>query len=114
MMGWREAREGNTDYQAIAPAYWAAIDRTIPELWAGGSSGLYACQVAQALCFRKAVLCGVPMTSDPRFFDPAPWAGSARYRQAWARHKDRLGFVRSMSGWTRDLLGEPDDLFMGQ
>jgi hypothetical protein len=82
--------------------------------WPGGSSGLLAVQVAQQLGCRRAVLCGVPMTTTGHFkesqenFGPSLWFGSAGHWTAWVRHQEHLqGWVRSMSGKTRELLGEP-------
>lgn len=76
-----------------------------------GSSGHFALKVAlQDLGFDKAVLCGIPMNAEGRhFFNPRPWKVAHAYQQAWVDTlpliKDR---VRSMSGWTAELLGKPD------
>ena len=76
----------------------------------GGSSGfmgmVVGCKVAD-----KAVLCGIPMDPNLKHFSrpkPRGWPEGMFYRQVWIKHlpefKDR---VRSMSGWTRELLGAP-------
>ena len=90
-------------------------------LWAngprGGSSALLAAAWALFWGYRRVILCGCPLTGAEALFDDGsvftdscsvPCEG---YRAAWtaamlkglplARH------VRSMSGWTRGLLGEP-------
>lgn len=74
-----------------------------------GSSGLYAVRVARELknCTR-IVLAGVPMTVEPHDFGGAPWKAARTFQQAWKQSKDQIKpYVRSMSGWTRDLLGAP-------
>lgn len=82
-----------------------------------GSSGLFALKVALIdLGFDKAVLCGVPMHADERhFFDIRPWRGALSHRQGW---KEALPVIRdqarSMSGWTREILGAPDEEWLGQ
>lgn len=87
-----------------------------------GSSGLYAVQVALLeLGIRKVVLAGVPMTTDPNFFrGDKEWKQGKRYQEGWldvVRKSDQLGFdltnhVRSMSGWTREQFGLPDQSFI--
>lgn len=81
--------------------------------WAGGSSGLLTVQVAWALGCTRAVLCGIPITATAHFAETTErfgrqWAGAAGHWRAWNRCKDKLdGWVRSMSGRTKDLLGSP-------
>lgn len=102
--GWRPEHIGNQTEFAVAP-------------WAGGSSGMLAVQVALELGCRKVILCGMPMTSTPHFvesqeFTPATttWTESDQHWRDWLRVKD-LGLfedrVRSMSGRTKALFGEP-------
>ena len=74
-----------------------------------GSSGLFALKVAlEDLGASRAVLCGIPMDTQSHFFDAAGWQAARRHvagwRQAMPLIKDR---ARSMSGWTRDMLGGP-------
>lgn len=88
------------------------IDRRIDHLWPGttsGSSGLFAAKVALELGADRVVLAGVPLTVDgAHFFDPRPWTDRAGFVRGWQTAlphiKDR---VRSLSGWTRELLGAP-------
>lgn len=92
-----------------------AVDQRMSFLWPGmtgsGSSGLFAVKVA--LEYGKhdgVVLAGVPM--DPQknhFLRPGePWKHYDSFLPGWTsampRFKDR---VRSMSGWTRKVLGSP-------
>lgn len=81
--------------------------------WHGGSSGMFAIQVARELKCTRAILCGIPMTFTPHFaqtqesFAPQ-WHQSAAHFKAWPRYKEHMiGWVRSMSGKTQELLGVP-------
>jgi hypothetical protein len=74
-----------------------------------GSSGLFAVKRAFELGFDKVVLCGVPIDQSAGKLDYGQrWLGSMTFRkgfeEALPHLKDR---VRSMSGWTRGLLGPP-------
>lgn len=82
----------------------------------GGSSGLFAVRVALAAGCERVVLCGVPMEmEEAHFFDSRRWGFAGRYRQAWTRHAEEIAAsVRSMSGWTAQLLGEPDEVWLSQ
>lgn len=75
----------------------------------GGSSGMLAVDVAlTGLSVDRAVLCGVPLQKTARYDDATPWTEGEVYRAAWLEKLEFIkGRVRSMSGWTRDLLGEP-------
>jgi len=74
----------------------------------GGSSGLLAVAVGLELGY-LVVCCGVPLDKTPHFDDPkrTPWKDGPNYRPAWVRRRAALGDVRSMSGWTAELLGQP-------
>ena len=75
----------------------------------GGSSGLYAVEVAMHLGATRIVLCGVPMDASVNPYHGEAWTGHRNYRGPWQRHAQRLTNVRSMSGWTLDLLGAPTE-----
>lgn len=81
--------------------------------WPGGDSGLLGVQVAQLLGVNRVILCGVPMTSTAHFTETVErhgpvWWAAAGHITAWARHRDHLlGWVRSMSGRTAEMLGQP-------
>lgn len=86
-----------------------------PYTWPG-SSGLFAVEFAlKRLRADRIVLCGVPMDTRGHFAgalmhpDPnGPWIGAKGFWPAWeAAHEHIRDHVRSMSGRTRDLLGEP-------
>lgn len=94
----------------IAPPCQVASYK-FPEQKISGSSGLFAAKVALVdFGYVRAILCGIPMTSTPHFFDDVDWKGAKGFRNGWhevpTRYKNRM---RSMSGWTRVLLGSPSD-----
>jgi len=77
-----------------------------------GSGGLYAVKVALSLGYNKIVLCGVPMNKKPHYFDKKAWTEYNVFVETWDEQKEVLKeFVRSMSGYTKELLGYPDKSF---
>lgn len=77
--------------------------------WGVGSSGLFAVTVAFHLEIERVVLAGVPMTVAPHA-DGVPWQRKEVnvHWPGWLFHVERMrGRVKSMSGRTRELLGEP-------
>jgi hypothetical protein len=89
---------------------------------AGGSSGLLAVQVGFAIGhppydgeppIHKLILCGIPLENTERYDDRRPWKEALVYRDHWIKwfheHKDYRHRVKSMSGWTRELLGGPSE-----
>jgi len=113
MPGWQRARRGNQDYACICNKLRAGarIDRAVPEFWSG-SSGLYVVQVAAMVFgYDRIICCGMPLTETPHFHKAHPWNDARTYQRGWREGTDQpelRGKVRSMSGFTRDLLGEPD------
>lgn len=84
------------------------VDHVLPEDW-GGSSGLFAVQVARHLGYERIVLAGIPIDGTAHFNSPDPMEKHERYRSAWlARRGEIAAYVRSMSGWTASVLGRPD------
>jgi len=81
----------------------------------GGSSGLFAVKVARELGYRRVILCGVPMTVEGGHFRRRQrWAACHGFRPAWERHAGELRpYLRSMSGWTRELFGAPGPGWLG-
>jgi hypothetical protein len=91
----------------------ANVDHSVPA-WSGGSSGLLAVNVARALDCDRVVLVGTPMDKRPHFRESIvhvkgrKWSPATAHWKKWLAHEaDMQGWVRSMSGRTRDLLGEP-------
>lgn len=76
-----------------------------------GSSGLFAVKVAlEHLGFDRVVLCGMPLDRGYGRIDGLDlWHGSNSFLKGFQEAlPDMAGRVRSMSGVTRNLLGEPD------
>lgn len=91
------------------------VDRVADARWPeqrnrSGSSGMFAAKVALDEGFERIVLCGIPMTQQVGRIDGRDgWPAAKTYRAAVLRSKHRLiGKVRSVSGWTEELLGSPD------
>lgn len=99
-----------------AGRFWHARHRPLPkgltstpiENW-GGSSGLLCVAVAFELGVERIVLAGIPILKTARHYDdPRHWEEARGYWPAWERHAPRLqGRVKSLSGWTCNLLGSP-------
>jgi hypothetical protein len=114
LAGWRAVRGrngGNVDYATWSRRNPDLADRILTG-WNRGSSGLFAIGVALEMGANRVVLAGVPMTAEAaHFFDPAPWDAAARYREAWEKRVDAMrGRVFSCGGWTRELLGGPEEM----
>ncbi len=82
--------------------------------WSDGSSGFFGVGVARAgLRSRRIVAAGCPMDGSPHLDRPCGWRGFPSYRQAWLdRKRDLAPFLRSMSGWTLELYGAPDEKWL--
>ncbi len=76
----------------------------------GGSSGYIAVEVARTkhLC-ERIVLCGIPMDPERAQYDSndgRPWQEALKHRKVWEANAAQMqGIVRSVSGWTQQLLG---------
>lgn len=112
ILGHIEAPTGN-------PRLPACVDRYVPHRFpgqvSGGSSGLFALKLALDE-YDRAVLCGIPLNvGQGHFFNPAAWTAAGEYRQAWREALPAIrGRARSMSGWTRDLLGPPTEEWLAR
>lgn len=75
----------------------------------GGSSGLFGVQVAATIANAdKIILAGIPMDNGSHYNSEKPWQHFEFYRRGWTMRKDFFApLTRSLSGWTRDLLGAP-------
>jgi hypothetical protein len=80
-----------------------------------GSSGLFAVQVAKREGHKKIIACGVPMTVEGRHFERHQgWQSAISFRAGWTRYKKEIeGVFRSMSGWTAEQFGKPDEGWLG-
>lgn len=108
------ALEGVRLFANERPAYDSTPWEIVPEKW-GGTSGLYAVQIALGeLGFAGSIVAGVPIdhkagTTYARH-PQKQWASGneARYRRGWTKALPAIGArVRSMSGWTQEILGAP-------
>lgn len=73
-----------------------------------GSSSFLAAQAAVGMGYEQVILCGCPMQGKNLIMPKAE--GYHVFQAGWIKHVDILqGRVRSMSGWTREFLGSPDD-----
>jgi hypothetical protein len=106
----------NADFQTWAHRRYRGVGKreSLPHITSSvadwhGSSGLLAVAVALRLKCTRIVLAGVPMSPKAaHFFDEKPWVVATRFQMAWKRNLPEIkDFVRSMSGWTAELLGEP-------
>lgn len=81
----------------------------LPGQKTSGSSGLFAVKRALDLGATKVVCCGIPIDADlGRIDGKEVWTSARLFRQGWEQSTPVLrGRVKSMSGWTRQLLGEP-------
>lgn len=103
--------EGNTPFgpRDHLPRIDKITDYRYPGMTGSGSSGLLAVKVAQDEGFNRIVLAGVPMqVNQAHFFDGRPWDEHWQFVEAWKIARSHLELnVRSMSGWTQELLGAP-------
>jgi len=106
----RRVREGRN--RPITWAHKAAkgIDQ-VSDDW-GGSTGLFAVKNLRHIGCEKIILAGVPMTSDgAHYYSKTLWSKAHMYHKGWRNHYDEIApYVRSMSGWTQELLGAPSGL----
>jgi hypothetical protein len=79
----------------------------------GGTSGLFGVLIGLLMGYDKIILAGSPIDSNPNFYN-AGVASQVHYgtkpcRDEWLRARDAVfrGRVKSLSGNTRDWLGEP-------
>jgi hypothetical protein len=79
-----------------------------------GSTGLFCIKIAREFGHTHIVLCGVPMTIEANhFLRREPWVHATGFQRGWTSHLNELiPYVRSYSGWTLELFGEPDDKWL--
>jgi len=106
---------GKKDWLAHNQRNYPYVDHWAPETACQGSSGWCAVRLATMLGFTTRILCGVPIETR-RYADKTP----ARYWQSaktnavstFRKHIEKDTAYHegtySMSGWTRELLGEPE------
>lgn len=114
---WMEARAvsfGPEQFTTWAQSEGDDIDHAVTDIEPRGSSGLFAVRVAlQCLGCERVVLAGMPIDDRPHFYDADGKRSGPPFRYYmpdWlrARRREFKGRVRSMSGWTGEVLGLPD------
>jgi hypothetical protein len=117
----------HSQYETVAPpdgelgtaGKGAKIDRRVSYRYSGmdcsASSGGYAAKVALDDGFDRIVLAGVPMeTGASHFTRGKPWLQRDSFTIGFEKSVPFFaGRVRSMSGWTAEILGRPDDVWLG-
>lgn len=75
----------------------------------GGSSSLFAFQVARHRGHEQVVVCGVPMTPEGKHYvRHARWNTCSLFWEKWQKHHAIIApYLRSMSGRTADVYGQP-------
>ena len=81
----------------------------------GGTSSWLAVKIAQAIGFQEIILCGVPLEKGPSLPDDrwSDWSQRNQistvntFRSVLMRDHYLHKYVTSMSGWTKELFGEP-------
>lgn len=103
----REAmkQRGTTDYKIIGPTKDKGVDIVEPYRPPSGSSAITGALAAIRIGYDKIILAGCPLTgqspTDGNFYE--------EFQEGWEAKKDELfGIVTSLSGWTKELLGEPE------
>jgi hypothetical protein len=94
------------------------IDRRVsyryPGMNSSASSGGYAAKVALEDGFDRVVLAGVPMVTEAQHFTRGkPWLQRDGFVPGFELSIPHFaGRVRSVSGWTKEMLGEPDPAWL--
>lgn len=100
MTVWAHHKDNN-DYKQ------SRIDYVVQDHW-HGSSGLFAVRIMLMLGISKIILCGIPMNNEKHFVRKEDWGHANLFWPAWLQRKGILqNHVRSWSGRTKELLGEP-------
>jgi hypothetical protein len=103
-------KEPRTGLTCFTPdEIWPLVDRSPYS----GSSSYLGAQVAVGLGYSKIILAGCPMSGPNLIRSTAQSYDS--FQQGWLRHYEKLeGKVRSMSGWSKELLGYPDERWLNE
>jgi hypothetical protein len=107
-------RERNARSYPPVPNMWSHRPFTNVTHWTrdwAGSTGLFLVKVAREQGHTHIVLCGVPMTVDGKhFLRQKRWDAAHGFRRGWTAQREFIKrYVRSYSGWTRELFGAPTD-----
>jgi hypothetical protein len=118
----REKRRGRgypePDEWIVAPnrteTWQSLVDHLLPGMAISGSSGLFTAKVA--LCdygADKVVMAGIPLDVTLHCDGRKLFTDAYTYRDAWREIPERFrARMRSMSGWSADFLGRPDEKWL--
>ena len=116
-----------SQFERIPSFHTVDNDQNVPESYkrhhfvGGGTSGLAACFAGLDLGYNHIVLCGVPIDNSGHFWE-APWGATNFQREIansegkirgdgrrfWVNAMEKFdGRVKSLSGFTKILLGSP-------
>lgn len=101
----RASLGGNTNYRVISHVqYQDKVDMIVPFEAPSGSSSLLGVLAGLEMGYGKIVVCGCPLTgSNDKGYD------YSNFRTGWTEKVNAIkDKTRSMSGWTKELLGSPD------
>lgn len=100
----REAFQGNTDYKLVSYKHGPGVDIVQPLGPVSGSSAILGALAGITMGYDRIVLCGCPLTGNAPEGNPYE-----AFRPGWTEVYEAIkDNVRSMSGWTRELLGAPN------
>lgn len=100
---------GNLDYKLVSYKRGPGVDIVQPLGPISGSSAILAALAGITLGYGKIVLAGCPLTGNAPEGNPYE-----AFRPGWEAEKGRVrGRVTSMSGWTREFLGGPEEITVG-
>jgi len=101
---WLEHNQRNYPYVD----YWAPVTAC------QGSSGWCAVRLAHLLGFEERILCGIPIEArryadrtEARYWQSSKTHAVSTFRKHIEKDKAYHSGTYSLSGWTRELLGEP-------
>jgi hypothetical protein len=122
----RKALGHHMDYEIVAPLPGEVgmhgkkgniarrVSYRYPGMNASASSGGYAAKIALEDGFDRVVLAGVPMSNDNHFSRGKPWTQRDSFTIGFKQSvKHFAGKVRSMSGWSQELLDAPSAEWLG-
>jgi hypothetical protein len=116
----RKALGLHSDYEIVAPLSSEVgmhgskgniarrVSYRYPGMDSSASSGGYAAKVALEDGYDRVVLAGVPMDSSSHFSRGKPWLQRDSFTIGFNKSVPHFaGRVRSLSGWTKEILGAP-------
>lgn len=105
----RAAFGGNLDYRLVCYRQAPGVDIVQPLGPVSGSSAILGAVAGITMGYKKIILCGCPLTGNAPEGNPYE-----AFRPGWEAEAGRVkGRVFSMSGWTREFLGGPEEITVG-